>query len=214
VVLASRLRPGVALAIGGGDGGLGVHPQKRFFAGGANSVRGFGQFRLGPKLLTVAPEVLLRPVEEGGAGCTTAELESGRCDAQALAAAAPSAFEVRPVGGAALLEGNVEVRFPIWGELRGAAFLDFGQVWSTARSISPADLVLTPGAGVRLHSPIGPIRVDIGYNPQGAEHLSVVTEVDGDAAARRLRPQRAVDWLPHRSFLDRVQIHFSIGQAF
>ena len=33
-----------------------VHPQKRFYAGGANSVRGFAQSRLGPRVLQVDQE--------------------------------------------------------------------------------------------------------------------------------------------------------------
>jgi outer membrane protein assembly factor BamA len=214
VVLASRLRPGWARALGDGRAALGVHPQKRFFAGGANSVRGFSQFRLGPKLLTIAPDSLRRPAAEGGAGCTAEEIGAGYCSAQPIADRNPGAFEVRPVGGAILLEGNVELRFPVWGELRGAAFVDFGQVWAGAGSVSIADVIATPGAGVRYHSPIGPIRIDLGYNPQGAEQVSVVTEVNGDGMASRLRPQRPVEWTPYRSFLDRVQIHFSIGQAF
>ena len=50
VILAARLKPGFAWALTGEET-LGVHPQKRFFAGGANSVRGLAQYRLGPKLL-------------------------------------------------------------------------------------------------------------------------------------------------------------------
>jgi outer membrane protein assembly factor BamA len=235
VVLATRVRPGWAYSRDDGDG-LGLHPQKRFFGGGANSVRGFGQYRMGPKLLTIsAAEHLARPLDEGGAGCSAQAINAGACDAALLADAAPDLFQVRPVGGAVMLEGNVELRVPLWGEqLRGAAFVDFGQVWSEPRVISAGSVVWTPGAGVRYHSPIGPIRIDVGYNPQGAERLNLVStevwscagsvceEIEPDRTyewdelsnRQRLRPQQAVSWSPYRSLLSRFQLHFSIGQAF
>jgi outer membrane protein assembly factor BamA len=236
VVLASRVRPGWARALEDGRDGLGLHPQKRFFGGGANSVRGFGQYRLGPKLLTVdAAGVLAQPIEDGGAGCSAQQINAGECGAQHVADVTPERFEVRPVGGAVMLEGNVELRYPLVGDaFRGAAFLDFGHVWSEARAMKPSDVIWTPGVGVRYHSALGPIRIDIGYNPQGAERTNVVStevwacsegiceEIDPERVyqphelqnRQRLRPQPGISWRPHRSFLDRVQLHFSIGQAF
>jgi outer membrane protein assembly factor BamA len=241
VVIASRLRAGVARTNEDNGSGLGLHPQKRFFAGGPNSVRGFAQYRLGPKLLTVnAARTLAAAVEQGGAGCSAQQINGGTCDAALLASdvrAHPDAFDVRPVGGAALLEGNIEVRFPVWAErLRGAVFTDFGQVWQTQRNVAFGDVAWTPGAGIRYFSPVGPIRIDVGYNFGGAERLPVITtevchqpagatvcadiEPDRDYAAaelrnrRRLRTLQPVVWQPYRSFTDRLQFHFSIGQAF
>ncbi|MGQ0813008.1 MAG: BamA/OMP85 family outer membrane protein, partial [Gemmatimonadota bacterium] len=99
VVLAARVRPGWARALGGPGQGLGLHPQKRFFGGGPNSVRGFAQFRMGPKLLTVdATEFLIEH-------CSAEQINSGSCDVALLADTLPGRFEVRPVGGAAILEG-------------------------------------------------------------------------------------------------------------
>jgi outer membrane translocation and assembly module TamA len=142
-------------------------------------------------------------------------------------------LEVRPVGGNALVEGNVEVRFPLLLErMRGAAFLDFGQVWRAVENVDPQQLAWSPGIGVRYFSPIGPIRVDVGYNPAGSERLTVLSTDVCDASQNpcgpiepggvydrlangsRLRAQRTVDWNPFDSFTDRLQIHFSIGQAF
>ena len=63
-VLAARVRGGWVGAgaftplLGGANV---VHPQKRFFSGGANSVRGFAQNQLGPRVLTVDPAQLLIP---------------------------------------------------------------------------------------------------------------------------------------------------------
>jgi outer membrane protein assembly factor BamA len=237
VVIASRLRTGWARALGEPGSGLGLHPQKRFFAGGPSSVRGFAQYRLGPKLLTVDPRILARQVDEGGAGCAAQEINAGTCDAAALAAESPGLLNVQPVGGAVSLEGNIEVRYPIWADrLRGALFLDYGQVWRGHGDVDVGRVQVTPGLGVRYFSPIGPIRVDVGYNPGGAERLTVMTTevchrphgaVDcADIVAggsypwselegrRKLRTLPPVMWQPFDSFIDRLQFHFSIGQAF
>jgi outer membrane protein assembly factor BamA len=237
VVLATRLRPGFAQAIRapGADSDLGLHPQKRYFAGGPNSVRGFAQYRLGPKVLTVdAAAVLGASVEEGGAGCTVEAINSGACQAQGL----PSGrFDVQPIGGTAVLEGNFEVRFPLGGDLlRGAAFIDFGQLWG-GEAMRLRDVVWTPGVGLRYFSPVGPIRVDLGYNPLGAELLPVITTevevcarqpdggclpagngVTGPLVLRNRNKLRALDepvlWNPRGTTLERFQLHLSIGQAF
>jgi outer membrane protein assembly complex protein YaeT len=236
LVWAARLRGGWARATGA-DSTLGVHPQKRFFAGGPNSVRGYAQYRLGPKLLTVdAANRLARPIEEGGAGCSAQSINDGSCDAGPLADAMPDIFNVQPVGGAVLVEGNIEVRFPVFRDrIRGAAFIDFGQVWPDQDDPGLDGLAWTPGFGVRYFSAVGPIRVDIGYNPQGAERVPVVTtEVEHCPAGqppeeiepgtvydfrdlcntRTLRSLEPVSWQPRETWFDRLQLHFSIGQAF
>ncbi|MGD8279032.1 MAG: BamA/TamA family outer membrane protein [Gemmatimonadota bacterium] len=236
LVGAVRLKPGIALALTS-ENTLGVHPQKRFFAGGANSVRGFAQYRLGPKLLIVdALDALARPVADGGAGCDALSINDGTCDARDLAARDPGRFQVQPVGGAVAFEGNVELRFPVWGDnLRGAAFLDFGQVWSDRDAVDFSRVVATPGLGIRYYSPIGPIRVDLGYYGGRGETVTVVTTelcvrtgadcvvpvpgVEYDPTAfSKTRVLRTLDmpvlWNTRTSFLDRLQIHLSIGQAF
>lgn len=222
VVLATNIRPGWARSLDHDDEAesLGLNPQRRFFAGGPNSVRGFAQYRLGPKILKVNGTRLAAPVEEGGAGCSIESINSGECSAAPIAA---GQFDPRPVGGAALLEGSVELRIPVLGEKwNAAAFVDFGQVWKTVDEARLRDLVFTPGAGVRYYSPIGPIRVDVGYNSMGGEKLQVITNVvepgeDGsgvvDTGKFRVL-DRPVFWDPRQSFLDRLQFHFSIGQAF
>jgi outer membrane protein assembly factor BamA len=230
VVLAAHLRPGWARALAdpGGSGSLGLNPQRRFFAGGPNSVRGFAQYRLGPKVLKVEGTRLAMPVDSGGAGCTAEQINSGSCSASLIAA---NRFDPRPVGGAAALEGGLELRFPLAGDKwSGAAFVDFGQVWKADplaerkedREIRLRDLVFTPGIGVRYFSPIGPIRVDVGYNGLGGESLQVITnEIEPKAGGSgytntgrfRLLNDRVL-WEPRRTFFDRLQLHFSIGQAF
>lgn len=94
---------------------------KRFYAGGGGSVRGFTYQSIGPE------------------------------DARG-----------RPNGGASLVEGSIEFRQRIWGDVGGVVFLDAGSV---GRSEAPdfSDLRLGAGVGVRYHTVIGPIRADIAF---------------------------------------------------
>jgi len=234
LVLALRVRPGFAQSLAGPTAGLGLHPQKRFFAGGANSVRGFAQGQLGPRVLTVdAAGVLAKDTSQGGAGCSADQINDGTCRIDGLQ---PGLFDVHPVGGGSLLEGNVELRFPLGAStLRGAAFMDYGQLWNAPADFRLRGLVWTPGVGVRYFSAIGPIRVDIAYNPQGSESLEVLTthvgvRVNGQCQVGpapagqmvdcgSLFPLRAITWPPESRtswarFADHLQLHLSIGQAF
>jgi outer membrane protein assembly factor BamA len=237
-VWALRISPGYARAINDGRADLGVHPQKRFFAGGPNTVRGFAQYRLGPKVLTIdAVDRLVLPADSGGAGCTAQSVNEGACDGRALAGMRPGDFEPRPIGGSIALVGNAEIRFPITpASLQGAVFMDYGQVWETQQAVRGSDIVWTPGLGVRYFSPIGPIRIDVGYYAGRGETRSVVTTtvcpVDAEDDDCTLDPgvtyersmlrntdvlqalERQVLWNPRRSFFDRLQFHFSIVQAF
>jgi outer membrane protein assembly complex protein YaeT len=89
-----------------------------------------------------------------------------------------------PLGGLSLIEGSVEVRRPVWRELGGALFLDFGQVSLKSFDIPVNDLQFSTGFGMSYTTPVGPLRLDIGFpfNPPR-----------GDRA-----------W----------QIHFSVGASF
>ena len=90
-VAAARLRWGWVGAAEFGEIASGVqiiHPQKRFFAGGANSVRGFSQNRLGPSVLTIGASQLLGPaaIVEGDTlllgPCAPAQIGDFTCDAE------------------------------------------------------------------------------------------------------------------------------------
>jgi outer membrane protein assembly factor BamA len=234
VVIATRMRPGWARALGEPRPGLGLHPQKRFFGGGPNSVRGFAQFRMGPKLLTVNAATVL--AADSVAPCTAQQINSATCDVNDFIDRREADFDVRPVGGAAILEGNAELRVPFFfDKVRAVAFVDFGHVWREAEDVNFGDVVLTPGFGFRYFSAIGPVRVDIGYNPSPAERLEVVTtkvchqvseelcepiqdgvEYESDSLSNTtdLLTLGTVLWHADRSVWRRFQLHFSIGQAF
>jgi outer membrane protein assembly factor BamA len=75
-----------------------------------------------------------------------------------------------PTGGGALLILNEELRFPVWGSLRAAAFADIGQVWEDWQQ---ADLALAVGAGlgIRWSTPVGLVWADVAWpvaNTQGS----------------------------------------------
>lgn len=91
-----------------------------------------------------------------------------------------------PIGGNALFETSLELRFPIRGNFRGAAFVDAGNVWAETGDLELGDLRYTPGLGVRYVTPIGPIRLDAARRTSGAEE----------------------------DFLPRWVFHISIGNAF
>src|SRR5205807_5484904 len=57
-VLASHLRLGVVRAMTSSTGDTVLHPRTRFYAGGAMSVRGYGENQLGPRVLTISEDSL------------------------------------------------------------------------------------------------------------------------------------------------------------
>jgi outer membrane protein insertion porin family len=224
-VLAGRLRLGWVRPLAGTAAAVGLeidaepepllHPRKRFYAGGSRSVRGYQENQLGPRVLTVDPDVLR---EE--AGCTSAEISDGSCDPTDVSV---DAFDPRPVGGRSVVEANVEYRFPITGALQGAVFLDGALVADGIGDLlRSGGRALTPGFGARWQSPVGPIRVDLGIRPLLVEELDVITEVVGDDGVRRLvrlgTPRRYNPLEDASGFLDqvlgRLVLHLSIGEAF
>jgi outer membrane protein insertion porin family len=67
------------------------------------------------------------------------------------------------VGGEALLLINQDWSFPIWSSLRGELFFDAGNVYPTIKDFDPTDLRYDAGVGLRLDTPIGPIRIEYGW---------------------------------------------------
>jgi outer membrane protein insertion porin family/translocation and assembly module TamA len=218
-----------------------VHPQKRFFSGGANSVRGFAENRLGPRVLFTNVESLLgyqAPTDEAPV-CTPESVLEATCDPDPLR---DGDFVSQPVGGTVRMEANAEVRFPILAaSIQGVAFVDVGQVWADRSEVRFDELEVTPGLGLRYLTPIGPVRVDVAYRFGGQEVLPVSTrglrrfvsgadnEADRITVAWADGESRTLDWLKTDdvSFLSRgasigrtgsfwshLQLHISIGQAF
>ncbi|MGH7803677.1 MAG: autotransporter assembly complex protein TamA, partial [Candidatus Binatia bacterium] len=68
-----------------------------------------------------------------------------------------------PLGGKSLMEGSIEARRPIWGGIGGALFIDFGQVSLDAWDVPIGDLDFSFGPGLSYDTPVGPLRLDIGF---------------------------------------------------
>jgi outer membrane translocation and assembly module TamA len=94
-----------------------------------------------------------------------------------------------PQGGEGLVIFNAEVRAPVARGLGVVGFVDSGNVFEHVSAISLVDLRGSVGFGVRYKSPIGPIRVDLGFK----------LHRDVNAAGQR-EPLTA--------------LHISLGQAF
>jgi outer membrane protein insertion porin family len=94
-----------------------------------------------------------------------------------------------PLGGNAVIVLNAELRVPVWRDLGIAAFMDGGNVFSRVTDISLEDLRGSAGLGLRYRSPIGPLRVDLGF------------KLD-----RRV--------LPNGQLEKPSALHISLGQAF
>ncbi|MGI4856715.1 MAG: outer membrane protein assembly factor BamA [Janthinobacterium lividum] len=73
-----------------------------------------------------------------------------------------------PIGGAKLLVGNVELTFPLPGTgydrtLRVFTFMDAGNVWGDSQNINFGDLRYGYGLGLAWISPIGPLKISLGF---------------------------------------------------
>lgn len=70
-----------------------------------------------------------------------------------------------PIGGDKELIFNGEYIFPIVSEykFKGLVFFDAGRAYSTGETLG-SDLRYTAGTGIRWISPVGPIRIEWGYN--------------------------------------------------
>jgi outer membrane protein insertion porin family len=81
------------------------------------------------------------------------------------------------VGGEKMMAYNLEYRFPLFKDLGiiGLVFFDAGNVYTSEKNIEERDLATSVGAGVRWYSPMGPLRIEWGYNldPQRDEDASV-----------------------------------------
>ncbi len=81
--------------------------------------------------------------------------------------------------GRSFFLATAEYRFPIFAIVGGALFVDFGTDLGSADNVpgNPAQLLGKPGTGVgygvgvRVNSPLGPLRLDYGFNDDGDGRL-------------------------------------------
>ena len=97
-----------------------------------------------------------------------------------------------PVGGTSLVAASSELRVSATDKLGVIGFVDAGNVWASATVLRPTDLRVAIGPGLRYATPIGPLRLDFGYQ------LNPI-------------PGLLIDGAPQNH---RWRLHFSLGQAF
>ena len=192
IIGAFRLRGGVVFAPTTVSDGVEFNyepPEQRFYAGGANDVRGYNRNDLGPVVYVVLDS--LKVPDEG-------EVD-------------PDDVTVLPIGGNRLLIANAEVRIPspvFPSRWRVVAFVDGGAVLSDLPD-QPAsfDFRVTPGMGLRIGTPLGPARLDVAYRGYGYPPGTLYfTQSDGSLVAA------ATDYV--KPIKSGFTVHIAIGQAF
>jgi outer membrane protein assembly complex protein YaeT len=189
-VLALRLRGGLIRA---GRSTIGdsilryVPPQDRFYAGGPGSVRGFGRNLAGPVVYVA---------------------DSQRTDGSW------AGLRSSPTGSAALVLANAELRVPtpIWGgRIALAAYADAARLWQQQGDRYTAGrIVVTPGMGVQIGTPLGPMRLDAAYNAYGPQSGPLYRIVGADLVLAD--PDFKLP--PGATFFSRLHWAFSVGLAF
>jgi outer membrane protein insertion porin family len=170
LIFARNTRFAVETTLGHVDPGEEIPLPERFFMGGSESHRAFSINQAGPR-----------------------DLETGY-----------------PIGGNALFLNSFELRMPFAGNRLGfALFHDAGNVYSSIRRMrllkvtqnSPTDFDYTAhaiGLGIRYRTPVGPVRLDVGYNLNPARY-QVLNQNTQVTEVRRL---------------SHFQFFLSIGQSF
>lgn len=152
-----------------------------FFSGGPTSNRGYPPRGVGPHddVPFLSPEI----------------------EAQRISAACGGSYDCRsPTGGFTLWEASTEVRFKITGPLSAATFCDASDVSPRITDIRLAHLHLSCGAGGRYDTPVGPVRLDIGYRVPGMQVLGGLT-----------RDERKPETFP---FGIPIAVSLGIGEAY
>ena len=152
MALATSLRFGFSQQLVRGST---TYPDRLFFLGGIDSLRGF-------PLWSLVPEDLRR-------------LESG-ADGQQLS---EKALPTR--GGDLMLNPRAELRIPLLGIWQTGVFLDTGNLWARANQVFETfQLRYSAGLGLRVTTPVGPLALDYGVNLDrrsgeefGAFHFSI-----------------------------------------
>lgn len=127
---------------------------KRFFLGGATTLRGFRDD-------AVIPQDLRSEYARERAYCD-ALVWTGGCTSRGLALRSGGTL---PSEGGTIFElAKLEFRVAIVGDFELATFLEAGNLWYSASAWKPFDLRPVAGAGVRYVTPVGPLALDVGFN--------------------------------------------------
>jgi outer membrane protein insertion porin family len=195
-VLAGNLRIGLAANVGTPrDSILPPNPTEtdrklipiteRFFSGGSTTLRGYNFELAGPRnCLQVVPD----PND------ATKKIVKD-CRNTPTAPGSNPIFQL--VGGDALIIANAEIRQPVYRQISLVGFYDLGNVFLKLDDIALKNFTHSVGIGIRIKTPLGPLRLDLGYlasDPYNGTGLNQNFHPDFKAP--------------------RVRWHISFGQAF
>ncbi len=155
-VLALSLRGGRVLPLDPASQTIGP---KRFFLGGASTMRGYGEDQLIPQDVRGALLDQVRTCAASKPDCTAA--------ASQLAAGQFLPSE----GGESFVNAKLELRFQLSTNVEAGIFTDAGNLWLDPRVGSITDVRWNFGAGLRFLTPIGPAVLDLGVNPAADARL-------------------------------------------
>jgi outer membrane protein assembly factor BamA len=114
-----------------------TYPDRLFFMGGVDSIRGFLQDSLIPE--DIAQQLL---DESSGLGLNQVVIR----------------------GGDSFINPRLELRIPLSGNVQTGLFLDTGNLWRDPQEVDPLRLRYAIGSGLRIGTPIGPLVFDYGFN--------------------------------------------------
>ena len=114
-----------------------TYPDRLFFMGGVDSLRGFLQD-------SVVPQDIAKRLLDPSSGL--------------------SLNDVVIRGGDIFVNPRAELRIPLGGSVETAVFLDAGNLWTDPARVDPFDLRYAVGTGLRVATPIGPLVFDYGFN--------------------------------------------------
>lgn len=115
----------------------GLPPDQRFYGGGSASIRGYPYQSVGPYF------PILSSCPKSAPACVQKVL----------------GYTTYPIGSTTISAATLEYRQRFAGNFGAAFFVDGGQVGPNL-TLSPTNLFVGVGTGVRYYTPIGPIRLD------------------------------------------------------
>jgi len=152
-VLAAAVRAGRIVAVTGSS--VTIAP-KRFYLGGAGTLRGYTEEAM-------VPQDLRRELADLRTFCD-ANPGDTRCAEGTDGGLLTGGDTVASVGGQAFLLGKLEVRQALPFGLELGVFLDAGNLWFNPKLVRLDELRPSAGFGLRATTPVGPLVFDFGFN--------------------------------------------------
>lgn len=86
----------------------------------------------------------------------------------------PSEYTI--FGAASMANLSLEANYPVWGDLYGAVFTDNTMLTAESYDFS-GDIITSAGLGARYMTPVGPFKIDIGWNVNKTSDYSISFQI-------------------------------------